>query len=372
MPLNIEPPLLNSASPWATTLKDLKLLYDSPYTGAVTTRTCLLKGFEDDPKIHRHCFVEDQNPSKPVPIDERHARYEDTTVVGAQRPITSLNTYGYSPHALTVYMSWLDTILLEAIRVRSGDRNDLRIKPIIISVTGNPAEIASCYTAISSQLAYIVGTLQDSERVDMISLKQSLKMEINLSCPNIAGAPPPAYSSDLLRAYFTSLQDARQQTIDKSGGDAPILRVGIKIPPYTYQTQFQNLIDALTSSTGDRRDCPIDFITATNTLGSSLLLEPSPSREGYSPILSNASGTGVGGLAGAALHPLSLGNVATLRRMLDASDVLSHIDIIGVGGVADQAGFERMRSAGAAAVGVATALGVDGVGVFERILGKEH
>lgn len=41
--------------------------------------------------------------------------------------------------------------------------------------------------------------------------------------------------------------------------------------------------------------------------------------------------------------------------------------IIGVGGVEDQAGFDRMRKVGAEAVACATALGRYGVGVFEKI-----
>jgi hypothetical protein len=34
-PLKIDPPLLNSASPWATTLEDIQALYECPFTGAV-------------------------------------------------------------------------------------------------------------------------------------------------------------------------------------------------------------------------------------------------------------------------------------------------------------------------------------------------
>ena len=35
--LNIDPPLLNSACPWSTTLEDIKALYDSPYTDKAPT-----------------------------------------------------------------------------------------------------------------------------------------------------------------------------------------------------------------------------------------------------------------------------------------------------------------------------------------------
>jgi dihydroorotate dehydrogenase (fumarate) len=54
--------------------------------------------------------------------------------------------------------------------------------------------------------------------------------------------------------------------------------------------------------------------------------------------------------------------------MLDQHEVLKTIDIIGVGGVSDGAGYRRMRAVGAAAVGVGTALGREGVVVFSDIL----
>lgn len=106
----------------------------------------------------------------------------------------------------------------------------------------------------------------------------------------------------------------------------------------------------------------IDFLTTTNTLGTSLVLTDT-----LSPALGSVSGTGVGGLAGAALHPLALGNVATFRKLLDENPATENIMIIGVGGVEDYAGFARMRKVGAEAVAVASALGRYGVGVFEGI-----
>jgi dihydroorotate dehydrogenase (fumarate) len=58
--------------------------------------------------------------------------------------------------------------------------------------------------------------------------------------------------------------------------------------------------------------------------------------------------------------------------MLFQHDELSHIQIIGVGGVEDAEGFKRMRAVGAAAVGVGTALGRKGIRVFEEISKALH
>jgi len=109
---------------------------------------------------------------------------------------------------------------------------------------------------------------------------------------------------------------------------------------------------------------PIYFITATNTLGCSLLL---PSDSDLRPVLNSSDGSGVGGLAGTPLHPPALENVRALRSMCDGDGVLTAIQIIGVGGVSDAVGFRRMKAVGASAVEIGTALGRRCVKVFEEI-----
>lgn len=195
-------------------------------------------------------------------------------------------------------------------------------------------------------------------------------MEVNLSCPNIPGSPPPAYDGEVLGEYITAIGNAKQlpSFVNRGRGGADALHVGIKTPPYTHAAQFEMLIRCLENSTQLVGGCPISFITATNTLGNCLVLD-----EGMKPALGSVSGSGIGGMAGDALHPLALGNVRTIRHLLDSSpcEELHQIAVIGVGGVKDRDGFDRMRSVGAAAVGVGTALGRDGVSVFEKIAGIE-
>jgi len=53
--------------------------------------------------------------------------------------------------------------------------------------------------------------------------------------------------------------------------------------------------------------------------------------------------------------------------MLDQHECLKQVDIIGVGGVSDGAGMQRMMDAGATYVGVGTALGNQGVSIFDEI-----
>lgn len=315
MPLQpIDPPLLNSANPWCSTQADLERLYACPHTGAVTTRTSLLHGFPHDPSIHQHAFFSPKTHSS--------AKVPDYALSGSEYP-ASLNTLGYSPIPLSTYLSYIENIFTSSPK----------LKPFIVSVTGSPRQVAECYTQVSALAT---------------RLSAPLAVEVNLSCPNIANKPPPAYSGPALKEYLDELELV-----------ARTVPLGLKTPPYTYADQFETLIRTLLGA-----KTPIDFITATNTLGSCLVL----AGEGHEPLLSSAAATGIGGLAGEPLHPLALGNVATLRRMLDAHIELAGVDIIGVGGVGDAAGFARMRAVGAKVVAVGTALGREGPQVFGKIL----
>lgn len=61
------------------------------------------------------------------------------------------------------------------------------------------------------------------------------------------------------------------------------------------------------------------------------------------------------------------GNVSNINKLLSTDERLKAIAVIGVGGVMSGLSARRMISAGANVVGLATALGREGVDVFERI-----
>lgn len=304
-PLTIHPPLLNSANPWCTTLEQLRELYSSPHTGAVTTRTSLLNGFPHDESIHQFTFY---NPST-LNANQANPPSNQPDQTG------SLNTLGYSPKPLSEYLEFTKKI---SDGLTNGDiSREGGLKPFIISVTGSVEEIVECYKLISSHQR---------------TVRMVLAMEVNLSCPNIPGNPPPAYDSSALLSYLRALKSQISKQLEQHGNTH--VPVGIKTPPYTYHGQYQGLIDALLASAKEEEPrnsgCPVSFITATNTLGSSLLLTPqlvsatspptspggaSKSREVFHHTLNSATGTGIGGLAGAPLHPLALGNGKHLPGM---------------------------------------------------------
>ncbi|KAI0201894.1 FMN-linked oxidoreductase [Astrocystis sublimbata] len=431
--LHIHPPLFNSANPWATTQEQLRALYRCAATGAVTTRTALLDGFEHDGRVHRYAIFEVGGTGDGM--DMRVVRCGDSGNGDGERKVdgsrgnASLNTLGYSPLPLGRYLEFIQAIVGEDEKkmtsksseapVSEGEmdngngkgnnnnegwspnrRSELRgerrsKKPFIVSVTGTPDEVAECYSRISKCAR---------------DIEHPLAMEVNLSCPNIPGKPPPAYDGEALGVYVTRVaeeviresvrhgndaQEERKAERDEDGDEEEgkgkgtdwAVPWGVKTPPYTHAGQFEMFVDTLRQCAvvspgyeeGNRDEknqilsltCPLSFVTATNTLGSCLLLGRSDTTEEshdlqdtLCPVL---PGSGIGGLAGAPLHPLALGNVATLRRMLDADPTTKHIVLLGIGGVADAEGYRRMRSVGATAVGVGTALGIRGVEVFREI-----
>jgi dihydroorotate dehydrogenase (fumarate) len=129
-------------------------------------------------------------------------------------------------------------------------------------------------------------------------------VEINTSCPNIQGHPPPSYEPESLLPLLEVI--ASHLTFE------PSLAVGLKLPPYIYSAQFENVIEVLTQlpdlhlASGKRRH-PIAFLTCTNTLGSCVLFA-SQTTETQSPN-GFALPTAFGGLAGDSIHALSLGLV---------------------------------------------------------------
>jgi len=284
-----------------------------------------LNGFPEEENLHQHAFF------------------------GAGG-LSSINSYGYSPYPLSNYLAWIKEILAE----RPNSK-----KPFIISITGSSDEVEQCFLQIQTvrnELGLPSETGSD------------IAIEINLSCPNIPRVPPPAYSTESLLPYL--IVTKRYYLED------PTLTIGLKLPPYTYETQFNALVCATWRK---RTDQGIAFLTSTNTLGSGLVFQDQLES-------SNATGFAVspgwGGLGGTTIHPLSVGNVAKLVSLLETptlatkyklaqpadNDPTDHaIVVIGVGGINDGTTYNHFRSVGAVAGEVGTALGVEGVVIFEKI-----
>jgi dihydroorotate dehydrogenase (fumarate) len=299
--IHIHPPLLNSANPWCSNLKQLQELYALPHTGAVTTRTSLLTGFPHSDDTHQFAFY---NPTSHFTSLVNSDAEDDAS--GHPEETGSLNTLGYSPLPLSSYLSFITDI-------SSSLPEEDPLKPFIISVTGSVSDVTQCYKLICAHQP---------------TVRMVLAMEVNLSCPNIPSKPPPAYNASSLLSYLVALKKEVAHQLGPHGEHphtgAVHVPIGIKTPPYTYHDQYVQLINALLESgkaEPSHLPCPVSFVTATNTLGSSLLLSPTleeasadpkvkprevKPREVFHHTLNSASGRGWGGLGGAPLHPVRI------------------------------------------------------------------
>ncbi|KDN50020.1 hypothetical protein RSAG8_01356, partial [Rhizoctonia solani AG-8 WAC10335] len=152
----------------------------------------------------------------------------------------------------------------------------------------------------------------------------------------------------------------------------PSLVVGLKLPPYVHSKQFTDVVDELAKHSPSDGLHPIAFLTCTNTLGSSILFQDQvvPSSFEKPPDDFEFAVPAIyGGLAGESIHPLSLGNVHRFSNILKShpDSKLQSIAVIGVGGVTSSAAASRMIRAGATVVECATAIGAEGVPVFEEL-----
>jgi dihydroorotate dehydrogenase (fumarate) len=264
--------------------------------------------------------------------------------------LSSLNSYGYSPLPLHQYLEWIRGFL--------GDGRS--VKPFIISITESNAE----------KLSEMLVTIQQF-RTSNSAWRSRIAVEFNSSCPNIKGHPPPSYHLPSLKPFLDVLANAFQ-------GDST-LTIGLKLPPYIIATQFHDIIEYVSSYTHTMKDSgkrtnPFAFFTCTNTLGNSLVFadQALAGPEANTDMSAFAVPPGLGGLAGEAIHALSLGNVFTFSRLLAESDdtAMREIIIIGAGGVTSPEAVERMNRAGAKIVGCATLLGKEGVKAFEILSGN--
>ncbi|KAH7930600.1 FMN-linked oxidoreductase [Leucogyrophana mollusca] len=318
--IEVSPSLVNCSCAWASDLSQLQELYHCQYTGAVITRTATLAGFAED-SSHTVAFLKDS--------------------------LSSLNSYGYSPHSLATYLSWIRTLL---------EQDPSSSKPFIISISdSSPVEIAAMLDSIQ--------VLRKSQP----GWQSRVAVEFNPSCPNIKGHPPPSYHFSGVSPFLDVFAKAFWE--DES------LTIGLKLPPYVASTQFTEVIDGIAAYTrldpsGQPRN-PFAYFTCTNTLGNSLVFSEL-AVDGGAGVNQFAVPPGLGGLAGEAIHSLSLGNVYSFARLLAESDdpAMREIVIIGAGGVTTPEAVERMHRAGAKAVGCATLLGKEGVAAFQRLAGR--
>ena len=161
-------------------------------------------------------------------------------------------------------------------------------------------------------------------------------IELNLSCPNIAGKPQTGYdfeaSKQLLQEAFSVCQKP----------------IGVKLPPYFDMVHFEEMANVL-------RSFPIAYVNCVNSIGNGLWINSDTETVSIKPK------NGFGGIGGLYIKPTALANVRMFYTLLP------DVDIIGCGGVeTGQDAFEHILC-GASVVQVGTTLWEEGASCFTRI-----
>ena len=203
---------------------------------------------------------------------------------------------------MATYLTWIGELF------KKGD-NYSRSKPIILSIApADPAQLGQMVEAIqafrrsimeTTQVHYHPGSEESPSYTDRV-----LAVELNTSCPNIPGHPPPSYDLPTLVPLLRVFADAYRSD--------PTLVLGLKLAPYVYRAQMEAVVEAIADLTDEQGGGnPIAFLTCTNTLGGCVMFaDQAKTPEGLVSQNTNSAmalPTTFGGLAGEPLHCLSLG-----------------------------------------------------------------
>jgi dihydroorotate dehydrogenase (fumarate) len=162
-------------------------------------------------------------------------------------------------------------------------------------------------------------------------------IEVNLSCPNLAGKPQIGYDFDASERVIRSVRAVVKRPI------------GVKLPPYFDPAHHSAMAGVL-------KRAPVDFLSLINSVGNALVIDG----ERESVVIKPKGG--FGGLGGPVIKAVALANVRAFWKAFDG-----RVPIIGVGGISSGMDVFEHLLAGACAVQVGTALMEEGLPVFGRI-----
>ena len=191
-------------------------------------------------------------------------------------------------------------------------------KPVIASVAG----------LCEADFIKIAKVINDS-RPDLI--------EINLSCPNIAGKPQIGYDAEDSERLLKQVR--RFITVP----------MGVKLPPYFDPAHHEKMARVI-------ERVGVEFLSLINSVGNGLVVNA----ERESVVIKPKGG--FGGLGGPLIKPVALANVRAFWKLFEG-----RMPIIGVGGVVSgMDAFEHLLC-GASAVQIGTALVEEGLPAFNRL-----
>ena len=191
-------------------------------------------------------------------------------------------------------------------------------------------------------IVFSLSGLSLDENLEMIRRVQNQNLadliELNLSCPNIAGKPMVGNDPEQVKNTLAKIREI--------GGN---IKLGVKLPGYTDLPIYDQISELLL-------EYEVSYITCCNTLGNCLVIDPIKESAIIKPKM------GLGGLAGDFVKPLALGNVWNFYQRLQGK-----VQIVGVGGIRSGSDAFEFLLAGADAVQIGSTFAQEGLGSFDRI-----
>lgn len=205
-------------------------------------------------------------------------------------------------------------------------------------------DMASQAQAAGKTLRWSVAGFSIDEYVQLVdAFYECGRLELNLGCPNVWGdagqKPIASFNIDLMEAIITEI-----------GRRYPFF-FDIKVSPYSDPAMIPRLVEVI-----QKNELYVSSIVTCNTFPNGI------AHDGERRVLDTPDG--FGGVAGNALFPVALGQVAQFNNAIGGE----WPRVIGVGGISTGTHVRAMRDAGASGIQVGTAYGEQGARVFSHIL----
>lgn len=269
--------LMNASGPKCSYTSELQALIQEPFCGAVVTKSA----------------TRNKRTGNPLP------RY-------ASLPQGSINAMGLPNEGILYYLHYLEQYA--------------RQKTHFLSLSGMSLEENRAMLHLAASYAHL-----------------PLFIELNLSCPNIAGKRQTAYEPEQIKCYLSACCTESAHPL------------GVKLPPYFDPYDMENTARILA-------DFPLSFVTCINSIGNGLMIDYQNQKTLIAPK------KGLGGIGGAYIKPTALANVRMMYEYLP-----KRIAVIGCGGIqSGQDAYEHLLC-GAQLLQIGTAFMEEGLPVFARI-----
>jgi dihydroorotate dehydrogenase (fumarate) len=287
-------PFFNASGVCGTTQEELEILRDTG-AGGIWTKTTTMEPREGNLFPRVFCL-------SPQPVKYTHSKYPKTPIeeVGLTKTYISGNSVGLANGGCTQMNQIVKNL-------------QITDRPIVLSVGGPDL----------FDIVQMVELSKDNPAIAAI--------EINPSCPNLAG-------TDMLAFDFSALRELLKY-IKMTGVQKPI---GLKLPYYQNPGHFKQIATII-----EETKPLIRFITCINGMPG-LVFDPETNDT------RTRNNDGITGMGGDLLLPFALGNIVRFYKLFKEMNL--NVDIIGCGGVTCPEAAWQMIWAGAKGVQVGTRL----------------